>query len=402
VSHALAAAAVAVLWSAPHADGASVSLGGVDKYGVFEALFVKAERGESNDVTLTLEGRTVRVVDPGAELLEAEGTNCTQVDLHTVECRQGEYRSFAQARLSLRGGDDRLDATAFTENVHAHGGPGRDELRGGPRDDSLGGGGGNDILDGGAGVDEAEFPKTVRGLRIDLADPRPQGASGSEDVLRDIENVEAGDAAEVLGDAGPNRLIAGPDARVNGRGGDDEIFVIGDGRGLGGRGDDELSVASFAPRTGPIAYSCGEGADVVSTTALTDTVEAGCETVRPNESGRAFEDVRTRLSSRRLATARLDCGFGIYGRQRFQVTVRRGSPSGPVLTRREFGARCPDESEEIHRFPLRLNTRSWRTLREERALRVVIYARAVVDDGRPYGGRPEGFSAVLRAGVPRP
>ena len=130
-----------------------------------------------------------------------------------------------------------------------------------------------DRLDGGDGEDFVSYHARRSPVSVDLADSRPDGASGEYDVLTAIESIVGGRGRDRLaGDHGPNT--------INGGGGRDRLF--------GRDGDDELAF-----RTGSI--SCGRGADVVSDDTNTrhgrlgepradnefGYVQPDCETVRP-------------------------------------------------------------------------------------------------------------------------
>jgi Ca2+-binding RTX toxin-like protein len=166
------------------------------------------------------------------------------------------------------------------------GGPAGDELSGGPGRDRVSGGDGDDVLfgrdgdfdgidddevaagdelDGGPGRDTASYAFRDFAVRVDLADPAPDGAPGEGDVLRGIEDLRGGEGGDRLyGDGGPNRLL-GEDGEdeLRGRGGDDFLALGTRGaapfgeRADGGAGDDDVRAGSGGTVLG------GSGDDVL-------------------------------------------------------------------------------------------------------------------------------------------
>ena len=181
------------------------------------------------------------------------------------------------------GGDDRLVGGEGEDRLA--GGAGKDTLVGAGNDDDLDGDGAgrtaeqfalalqdkpikvappaapaDDVLDGGPGDDTADYAGRTQPLRVDLADPAPDGSAGEADRLTGIEDVDGGNGPNVLlGDAGSNSLdgsARAPDV-LDGRGGDDYLFGYGDDDTLlGGPGDD------FLQRPGR-GSSCGSGRDTL-------------------------------------------------------------------------------------------------------------------------------------------
>ena len=296
---------------------------------------------ERNDMTIRAEGGAIVVTDAAATLVAERG--CVRGDDGSVRCAQtrpithvnvttGDEDDVVRAELPgvylvgvyLAGGNDRYEAGA--DNVEGHGAEGDDEmiavagiasfdgdegddvLVGGPEADELDGdlgrdrmtgGAGNDTLDasdgdevderpsadeldGGAGRDRATYAQRERSVRVDLADPGPDGSPGERDVLRSIEDLEGGRGDDRLyGDAGPNRLYGEPGAdELRGRGGADllaleesslrdgpqtadggagnDVVRGKDSRLVGGPGDDVLDGGGTRSST-----ACGPGRDVI-------------------------------------------------------------------------------------------------------------------------------------------
>jgi len=104
---------------------------------------------------------------------------------------------------------------------------GDDQLLGGLGDDRLRGGSGNDILDGAQGRDTASYTDATGGVAVNLSTGvATNDGFGGSDALRNIENVEGSDFADLLrGSRNGND--------VDGGAGDDVIY--------GGLGSDNLT-----------------------------------------------------------------------------------------------------------------------------------------------------------------
>ncbi len=236
---------------------------------------------------------------------------------------------------TLQGGDgpETLDGGEGDDVVRGgqaadvlRGGAGRDALFGEAGDDGLQGDprdvpAAADALDGGPGRDRA-FWDTTESVRVDLADPEPDGRVGEGDRLATVEDVVGGRGANALfGDAGPNRLTgrgSGPQ-ELRGGGGNDVLVArssasdSADGVLLdGGAGDDVLD-GDFQPR-------CGGGRDVIP---VSDVVR-DCERVQLDgvtlglkplvRGGRVLLDVRREQT---VITSR-------YGPKRRNLQLLRG------------------------------------------------------------------------------
>ena len=289
---------LALLAAAPaSASAATVSLREIrgDRYtpGDARVSFI-ADAGERNVVALARDGMSVLVRDAGAPL--RPGAGCVALDAITARCSSALVIAAADVELGdlgdtfigandprylaarVSGGDgadaltgpgnlqggpgaDTLTGSAIAESMS--GGAGDDVLRGLGGDDTLSGDGdgdgadpgdvtaGNDQIDGGAGIDFVSYGASKAGVRIDLADPAPDGGEGERDVLASIENIIGGSGPDALsGDEGPNLVNGGDGADLlRGRGGDDRL---NDGAGIdtlyGGDGADRLSAAGAGDR----------------------------------------------------------------------------------------------------------------------------------------------------------
>ena len=244
------------------------------------ALRYVAGAGENNDVTVTeIENSwpsAFVVSDPGATI--AVGSGCVSVNAHTAACiaRSG---SMYNARVELGDGDDVMHPT--TAMMRIDGGPGSDRLFGGDSDDHLNGGGGADeihggdgddelsdgdsddaagpdVLDGGPGDDWVSYELRAASLRVDISDPRPDGATGEDDLLIDIENVHSGRGDDLLvGDDGSNWF--------NDEGGTNRM--------IGKAGADQFRGA----RAGEV--DCGPGTDLVRNATASVRLDRSCETL---------------------------------------------------------------------------------------------------------------------------
>jgi Ca2+-binding RTX toxin-like protein len=306
----VALAALAVGAPAP-ASAATVHLE-VGSIGLSQAVY-SAGAGEQNQLTVTLDGQTLRVADPGATVVS--GDHCEPVDEHTAECVPPPIASpfpgvppppdtfvrIGAMTVALGDMNDRLANTGRLPNVLlANGGPGDDvlhptgssnhQLDGGGGRDSLFGGESTDVLtdgdgsgasdpdhlDGGPGDDTVSYAHRSAGVTVDLG-LGSGGEPGENDAIVGIEQVSGG--------AGSDR-IRGTDGIdwVFGRGGDDVIEALG-GNDLieagagddvvdGGAGDDSIDGES-----GLDVATCGEGEDTVFGTVKSELLELPCEYV---------------------------------------------------------------------------------------------------------------------------
>jgi Ca2+-binding RTX toxin-like protein len=203
--------------------------------------------------------RVVQAADEDQTLSDTELTGLGTDSLVAID----------EARLSGGGGDNVLDATAFSAGpVVLEGLAGSDTLRGGSGDDRLDGGSGGDVYgfaDEGFGTDTlVEQPDCVDGDRLDLAglmdgvtfrldQPGPQNVAGGTIVLPSataIEEAHGTSGADTFtGSTCPNLLM--------GAAGDDTL------RGLAG-------ADTLVGQLGSDALDGGEGSDVVAQTADAD------------------------------------------------------------------------------------------------------------------------------------
>ena len=365
-----------------------------------------ADAGEANQLEIRrTDTERLRFTDAGAALRTT--TSCTQIDPHTVDCPEGPVRVRTEDGDDVLGpvasvsaaylgpGDDRfeeregggaitfLDAGPGDDFLKGHfaglgkswdggagadtliGAAGDDVLRGGPGSDVLIGGAGQDVLwgsdefaepasdhlDGGPDIDLVTYSYRVGPVRVDLADPGPDGAPGEGDQLVSIEGAHGGHGSDVLiGDAGPNDLLggAGNDVLDGGDGNDRLVGGLGADRLFAGAGDDlldaRLDSGGFAhvgfdegPRSALEArfefVDCGPGNDQVR--VKSDFVTPECE--RGEGPDQPFYPV---ARTARTLTFRLAC-----------PRPRRIPGCSGTLTLGSRGAR-----RVVRRFQLRRNT----------------------------------------------
>jgi Ca2+-binding RTX toxin-like protein len=121
-------------------------------------------------------------------------------------------------------GPNRIDPGAGQDDVAAAGG----------RDDAAASAG-NDVLDLGAGSDTISYRDSELPVTVNLSDSKPDGAKGSFDTLRGVENVIGSQPQDdfkgdtLVGDRKANTLVGllGSD-RIRGGGGKDKLY--GEGR----------------------------------------------------------------------------------------------------------------------------------------------------------------------------
>jgi Ca2+-binding RTX toxin-like protein len=124
-------------------------------------------------------------------------------------------------------GDDHLFGLAGNDELR--GGPGNDRLEGGDGVDILSGGAGNDIIDGGANTDSVDYRDKTVSVVLALAGAQDAVAfvgGVAEDIVRNVEQIFGGSAADTLhGDAGRNFINgAGGNDIIRGGGGNDTLI----------------------------------------------------------------------------------------------------------------------------------------------------------------------------------
>jgi Hemolysin-type calcium-binding repeat (2 copies). len=168
-------------------------------------LFVNADQGVRNNITVTQSGGRMTVTDTGDSIRAASGSGCTTL-ARSVRCPVT-----ARVTVNARDLSDRITADVSVPTT-LNGGPGADVIFGGTGPDMISGGIGNDNLNGRAGAD------TLLG-------------EGGNDLLN--------------GGPGSDTLRGGPGAdNLNGGAGADTIF--------GGSGRDNLSGGLGADRLNSI------------------------------------------------------------------------------------------------------------------------------------------------------
>ena len=194
------------------------------------------------------------------------------------------------------------------KNNALYGGAGSDELKGGGGDDVVDGGKGDDLIIGGdgagddtyiggEGVDTIKYTSAIAAITVDLR-PNNQGegyatstagndASGiGRDTLSDIENIIAGNYADVLiGSSAANNLSGGDgndeivgddgnDTLIGGKGNDTLNGGIGNDSMSGGLGDDIYVVDNASDK---VIENANQGIDTIQTTLSTLTLNANFE-----------------------------------------------------------------------------------------------------------------------------
>ena len=386
------------------------------------SVHFEAAPGEVNELAVVHDEGGIVFRDARAPV--GAGERCVSLSPNEVRCpRRGEA-----ALVRLGDGDDSFQFTAGTVNhpsgpyrsgISAYGGAGRDVLAGGDGDDYLEGGSGvdtlrggigndflegdwkqaaeDDELDGGLGFDTVTYLGRRAPVRVDLANPAPDGSAGEADRFTAIERARGGEANDVLaGDEGPNQLAGGGgDDRLRGRGGDD-LLEGTSGRDvlIGGDGRDTLASQVFGSSSlpdpeGSSRLDCGPGDDgAVDDPVLGDLVDESCERVRISVESNtlALGLPLAGFSSpvlRRATPCEMErCEFPAELRLTSKPGRRRAAP-GTVVGRGEAAARGGHAA-------IRLNSRGRALLRERRR----IYVQYVVES---YPGHDDGFTMLLRA-----
>ena len=301
--------------------------------GPYEAqVRFRAAAGEENDVVVTrsvesdavrgVPGRVVTTVTDASAVVTA-GTGCAAVDAHTARCSTVEgtpvrvdlgdqddqlqsvppdtlspadppspFRSASPIWGDGGSGDDVLDLRGGGAFGILDGGGGRDELYGGfasdllidgDRDGATGDGGpGPDVLDGGGGFpgDAVSYHRRTRPVFVDLARDEAAGEAGEGDIIRGIESVVGGAAADRLAgtDEGgyEGNYISGGGGRdrLVGRGGDDRFGQppIMETASVQHPLVDAVATGSRADKV-----SCGPGQDRTWYPTATTYVDPACE-----------------------------------------------------------------------------------------------------------------------------
>jgi hypothetical protein len=274
-----------------------------------------AAPGETNALTISTQGDTLVVSDPGATITRSVPF-CTQPDAHTVTCQITRpnglpYPIPGRIEALLGDGDDSGVAVDNPMPITLHGDDGNDTLTvgepatpldgpteaiGDAGDDRLSGSAGREILRGGAGADTL-----AGGDNGDLLD-------GGDDA--DVLTGGAG-ADRLDGGAGQDRLDGGPDRdRATGGDGNDVVLVAENDLANGGKGDDAL----VASGSGAATIGCSAGRDRV-VPSRSDSIAVSCERIEQNVScrtGRACQVVAelSTAAHRVLATATKRIGAG--------------------------------------------------------------------------------------------
>ena len=260
-------------------------------------LHYVAAAGETNDVTVTTDGRVLVLRDTGAPSSARLPSRCVQDSTSpTVAVRCVAPGSWV-LRIELGDGSDSLSAETLPHRItlRVDAGEGDNLVAAGDGDDQISGGSGNDTLYGGYGDDSVsggEGDNYVRGnngdddLRAGSGIDLVLGDSG-DDVLRgggELDFITAGSGDDVaIGGAGPDSLDlgTGDDIGYGDEGADELVGGGGRDRLYGGRDDDILRA-----RDGQAdQLDCGPGsADTARVDAgSVDDVSRSCEKVRAGD-----------------------------------------------------------------------------------------------------------------------
>ena len=398
----------------------------LDDFSCQAHVVFEAAPGEVNRVTAIDDDRNGIVLRDAVSPITA-GRRCTSLGPNEVRCPRS-FGEYAYVRLG-----DRDDSLRFTprpdpnpairtlSGINVYGGAGRDVLEGEDGADYLEGGSGDDILrgaggsdqlrgdwkqaadddelDGGPGGDTVTYLGRRSPVRVDLANPAPDGSKGEADRLVAIERLVGSDANDVLaGGEARDSLVGGPgDDRLRGRGGDDFLEgTSGNDVMFGGDGRDTLapqvwdSVSTQDPR-GHRRLDCGPGDDwPVDDPQLGDLVYESCERVAISVAsntlalGLPLATLDAPVLTRATACDSERCAFSA---ELLLVTTpgeRKATP-GTVLGRGAAAARGEHPA-------LRLNDRGRALLRDRRR----IYAQYIVGRRDPPGYQT-GFTMLLRA-----
>ncbi|MBA2506803.1 MAG: calcium-binding protein [Thermoleophilaceae bacterium] len=349
-------------------------------------LTVAGQPGEANAFSVTRTGGSFAIRDDGAPI--TAGALCTAVSANEVTCpasvparsysfsvsgadgndtlaivdttqAQGFSGGIVSYNLSGGPGDDTITGSSRVDRID--GGDGADRIAGGPGDDELTPGPGANTVDGGEGSDFVDYTGETAAVKVDLADPGPDGPA-ARDTLVAVENVIGGSGADsLIGDAGPN-LLAGErgDDELSGGDGDDDLLG-GRGRDLliAGAGNDQVDVleadrlgSSDRPRDVSERPQCGSGRDLIVRSDPTDVIDAGCERVvldASAETPAGYYTVPSQVRRTRGAIAlRFKCARAFTTERcrgalvaRFRKTKRAGTKRFSVRRGRSATLRVP-------------------------------------------------------------
>jgi Ca2+-binding RTX toxin-like protein len=152
---------------------------------VSSTLRFTARNGDTNDLVISMRGRTV-TLDDRVAVTAGRGCRAVDGDVTIVTCRIPQR----SGRLSVRlgDGDDSLtDQTSI--DMLADGGIGSDTILGGAGDDRISGGDGRDYLYGGVGDDRIagdagdDFLVGESLLDLGMGNQVPSGSNSALDVL---------------------------------------------------------------------------------------------------------------------------------------------------------------------------------------------------------------------------
>ncbi len=163
-------------------------------------------------------------------------------------------------------GNDTIGEDTFLApggNDVIYGGDGDDKVSGGGGDDFMSGGSGADTIDGEDGIDTADYSEKAETVMVTLSGPTEAIVligGVAEDKIRNVENVNGGQANDALSGDGLNNVLAGNlgNDKVLGNDGNDTL--------LGGGGRDRLDGG-----TGADTINGGEGRDKLIGGADSDT-----------------------------------------------------------------------------------------------------------------------------------
>ncbi len=276
--------AAAVASTALFAMPAQAASAGLAKVVGSSTVQFNALLGKSNDLTVTISGRTVTLNDKVA-IKAGKGCKAVKGDKTKVKCKTKKKTAKINAFLGDK--NDRLTnktsvamlADGGSANDTLTGGSGKDQLQGGTGTDKLYGKAGNDTLISGSGNDYI-----VAGTGNDLVD----AGSGADTVYGEAGNDR------ILGSSGKDRLVGGAgNDLISGSTDVDTIYgEAGNDEILGGTGNDVLSGAAgddtIVGETGDDRITGGAGQDLIYGEAGTDTLtgDAGNDYV----SGEAGND----------------------------------------------------------------------------------------------------------------
>ncbi len=229
---------------------------------------VTADGGEGRDLIVSGAGNDTLKGSPGDDTLQG-GAGNDVIDGGT--------------------GDDVVNAGQGTDTVT--GGSGDDSLAGGPGNDTLSGGdgedtlladAGNDVLNGGDGdgdVYDASSDSDSQTISLDGV-ANDTSASGTDNVMPDVENVRTGDGDDTVTGSAENNDIAtgdGNDVVDPGPGNDVVNLGAGNDTGQGSPGNDVMSGGdgndSLDGATGDDTLDGGAGTDQLAGDAGNDTLE---------------------------------------------------------------------------------------------------------------------------------